>query len=162
MWMYEHTQCNQRSMRTNLHALGHIGRRVRPSRPFCVCVIWVKFLGFVLRMACEVPLWVAQVFPSYFNNGRLLKKRKKNTRHFSDAGVETEIGMPQNIPHDTDLHNNQIVFAIMIGLGKHVCYSGRVWGERQPNVVTTLKIWFLAICVALDTSFMSSVLKTKT
>jgi len=68
-------------------------------------VIWVKFLGFVLRMTCEVPLWVAQVFPSYFNNGRLLKKRKKNTRHFSDAGVETEIGMPQNIPHDTDLCN---------------------------------------------------------
>lgn len=53
-------------------------------------------------MTCEVPLWVAQVFPSYFNNGKFLKKRKKNTRHFSDLGVETDFGMPQNIPHDTD------------------------------------------------------------
>lgn len=53
-------------------------------------------------MACEVPLWVAEVFPSYFNNGKFLKKRKQNTRHFSDVGVGTEAEMPQNIPHDTE------------------------------------------------------------
>jgi hypothetical protein len=52
-------------------------------------------------MACEVPLWVAEVFPSYFNNGKFLKKRKQNTRHFSDVGVGTEAEMPQNIPHNT-------------------------------------------------------------
>ena len=56
-------------------------------------------------MACDVPLWVAQVFLSYFNNRNVLKKRKKNTRHFSDLGEEPEVGMPQNIPHDTDVCN---------------------------------------------------------
>ena len=53
-------------------------------------------------MACEVPLWVAEVFLSYFNNGKFLKKHKQNTRHFSDVGVGTEAEMPQNIPHDTE------------------------------------------------------------
>lgn len=56
------------------------------------------------RNVPEIPLWVGQTFPDYFESGEctLHKKRAKRRLVFSDLGGETNKHMPENVPHDTD------------------------------------------------------------
>ena len=48
----------------------------------------------------DVPLWVAQTYPDYFDGPKMKKRRKTHT--FSELGGTNKQAMPENVPHNTD------------------------------------------------------------